>query len=69
MVFTRAHLLDIRSYLNRTTAVDRTPRVPTGNRAGATASGTVGDADLGTLLAADLTRADQGEIVVQHQLD
>lgn len=32
----------------------------------ATASGTVGDADLGTLLAADLTRADQGEIVVQH---
>jgi len=35
----------------------------------ATVSGTVGDSNLGTLLGADLTRADQGEIIVQHQLD
>lgn len=34
----------------------------------ATVSGTLGDGALGELLYADLTRADQGEIIVQHPL-
>lgn len=34
-----------------------------------TAEGTVGDAPLGTLVGADLTRADQGEVIVQHPFD
>lgn len=34
----------------------------------ATVTGTVGDDPLGTLLAADLSRVDQGEVVVQHPL-
>jgi len=40
-----------------------------GWRREATISGTVGNTNLGTPLGADLTRADQGEIIVQHQLD
>lgn len=35
----------------------------------AVASGTVGGGDLGVLLGADLTRADQAEIIVQHPAD
>jgi hypothetical protein len=40
-----------------------------GWRRTATADGTVGDTPLGALIGADLTRVDQGEIVVQHPFE